>query len=74
MTFQTILREFDFLAILGVVVLGNFISVGWIHHRNRIQKQKLMENYLSHLQIRIETDDEFQRIIDQIRKDHKDEQ
>ena len=74
MDFELTLKGFDILVVLGIVVLGNFISIGWVRYRDRVQKQKLVENFLSHIQAKIQTEEEFQVIIDQMRKDFGNEQ
>lgn len=63
------LKVLDFLAIFGVVVFGNLISIGWVRLKDRIRKRRMMEDFLSHIQEKIETEEEFQEIIDRMRKD-----
>lgn len=59
----------DFLAIFGIVVVGNLISIWWIRFRDRVHKRRMMESFLSHIQEKIQTEEEFQEIIDRMRKD-----
>lgn len=63
------LEILDLLAIFGVVVVGNLISIGWVRFRDQVRKRRMMEDFLSHIQEKIQTEEEFQEIIDRMRKD-----
>jgi len=63
------LEILDLLAIFGVVIVGNLFSIGWVRFRDQIRKRRMMEDFLSHIQEKIQTEEEFQEIIDRMRKD-----
>ena len=72
MTFN--LTAIDFVAMLGVVFLANLMAIQWIRFRDQVKKRQMMENFLAHIQEKIETEEEFQEIIDKMRKDFGSEQ
>jgi RNA binding exosome subunit len=63
------LKGFDFLTMFGIVVFGNLFSIWLIRYRDRVLKRKMMEDFLSHIQEKIQTEEEFQEIIDRMRRD-----
>lgn len=69
MGWELTLRGFDFLAVFGIVVFGNLFSIWLIRYRDRVLKRKMMEDFLSHIQEKIQTEEEFQEIIDRMRRD-----
>lgn len=69
MNWELTLKGFDFLTMFGIVVFGNLFSIWLIRYRDRVLKRKMMEDFLSHIQEKIQTEEEFQEIIDRMRRD-----
>ena len=65
------LRNYKFASIC---FLMNLASFSWVRYLDRIRKRKMMEDFLSHIQEKIETEEEFQEIIDKMRRDFGGEQ
>lgn len=63
------LEILDFVVIFSLVVFGNLFSIGWIRFRDQVRKRRMMEDFLSHIQEKIQTEEEFQEIVDRMRKD-----
>jgi len=74
MTLNFNLTAFDFVAILVIVFAANLMAIQWIRFRDQARKRKMMEDFLAHIQEKIETEEEFQEIIDKMRKDFGNEQ
>jgi len=68
------LTAFDFIAVLIVVFTANLLAIQWVRFRDQARKRKLMEDFLAHIQEKIETEEEFQEIIDKMRRDFGSEQ
>jgi RNA binding exosome subunit len=64
----------DLGMILALGFIGNLLSIQWIRFRDQVKKRQMMENFLAHIQEKIETEEEFQEIIDKMRKDFGSEQ
>lgn len=60
---------FDYIAIGIIVFSMNLTAVAWIRLLDRNKKRQMMENFLSHIQQKIQTEEEFQDIIDKMRRD-----
>ena len=74
MSFNFTLTAFDYIAILLVVFTANLMAIQWIRFRDQARKRKMMEDFLEHIQEKIETEEEFQEIIDKMRRDFGSEQ
>lgn len=68
------LTAFDYVAMLVVVFVANMLAIQWIRFRDQARKRKMMEDFLAHIQEKIETEEEFQEIIDKMRRDFGSEQ
>lgn len=68
------LRVLDFIILASICFLMNLASFSWVRYLDRIRKRKMMEDFLSHIQEKIETEEEFQEIIDKMRRDFGGEQ
>ena len=68
------LRVLDFIILASIGFLMNLASFSWVRYLDRIRKRKMMEDFLSHIQEKIETEEEFQEIIDKMRRDFGGEQ
>jgi len=68
------LRVLDFIILASICFLMNLASFAWVRYLDRIRKRKMMEDFLSHIQEKIETEEEFQEIIDKMRRDFGGEQ
>jgi hypothetical protein len=68
------LRVLDFIILASIGFLMNLASFSWVRYLDRIRKRKMMEDFLSHIQEKIETEEEFQDIIDKMRRDFGGEQ
>lgn len=64
----------DTLVIFAVVVVGNLFSIGYVRFRDRLRRRQMMEDFLSHIQEKIQTEEEFQEIVDRFRKDMRDDE
>lgn len=64
----------DFIILASICFLMNLASFSWVRYLDRIRKRKMMEDFLSHIQEKIETEEEFQEIIDKMRRDFGGEQ
>jgi RNA binding exosome subunit len=64
----------DLGMILALGFIGNLLSIQWVRFRDQVKKRQMMENFLAHIQEKIETEEEFQEIIDKMRKDFGSEQ
>lgn len=64
----------DFIILASICFLMNLASFAWVRYLDRIRKRKMMEDFLSHIQEKIETEEEFQEIIDKMRRDFGGEQ
>jgi hypothetical protein len=74
MSFSFTLTALDYVAILLVVFTANLLAIQWIRFRDQARKRKMMEDFLAHIQEKIETEEEFQEIIDKMRRDFGSEQ
>jgi hypothetical protein len=74
MSFNFTLTALDYVAILLVVFTANLLAIQWIRFRDQARKRKMMEDFLAHIQEKIETEEEFQEIIDKMRRDFGSEQ
>lgn len=69
MTNDITLKVLDFI-ILGVLYfIVTLCAIGWVRYRDQRRKRKMMEDFLAHIQEKIETEEEFQEIIEKMRKD-----
>jgi hypothetical protein len=68
------LRVLDFIILASICFLMNLASFAWVRYLDRVRKRKMMEDFLSHIQEKIETEEEFQEIIDKMRRDFGGEQ
>lgn len=68
------LRVLDFIILASIGFLMNLASFSWVRYLDRIRKRKMMEDFLSHIQEKIETEEEFQEIIEKMRRDFGGEQ
>jgi|LauGreDrversion4_2_1035121.scaffolds.fasta_scaffold41838_4 hypothetical protein len=68
------LRVLDFIILASIGFLMNLASFSWVRYLDRVRKRKMMEDFLSHIQEKIETEEEFQEIIDKMRRDFGGEQ
>lgn len=64
----------DFIILASICFLMNLASFSWVRYLDRVRKRKMMEDFLSHIQEKIETEEEFQEIIDKMRRDFGGEQ
>jgi hypothetical protein len=64
----------DFIILASIGFLMNLASFSWVRYLDRVRKRKMMEDFLSHIQEKIETEEEFQEIIDKMRRDFGGEQ
>lgn len=74
MNFNFSLTALDYAAILAIVFVANLLAIQWIRFRDQARKRKMMEDFLAHIQEKIETEEEFQEIIDKMRRDFGNEQ
>jgi len=64
--------QFSLIEVIGlwVICFGACLwAIGFYRWWDRVQKRRMMENFLSHLQEKIQTEEEFQDIIEQMRRD-----
>lgn len=67
------LTIFDYIAVLITTVVAHVATIQWIRFVDQRRKRRMMENFLSHIQEKIETEEEFQEIIDKMKRDYKNE-
>jgi cytochrome c-type biogenesis protein CcmH/NrfG len=64
--------QFSFIEVVGLWVICYFaclFAIGTAGWYQRVQKRKMMEDFLSHIQQKIQTEEEFQDIIEKMRRD-----
>lgn len=64
--------QFSLVEVVGLWVICYFASmfaIGTMNWWQRVLKRRMMEDFLSHIQQKIQTEEEFQEIIEQMRRD-----
>lgn len=64
--------QFSLFEVVGLWVICYFASmfaIGTMHALERWRKRKMMEDFLFHIQQKVQTEEEFQNIIEQMRRD-----
>lgn len=64
--------QFSFIEVVGIWVICYFASmfaIGTINALDRWRKQKMLQDFLFHIQQKVQTEEEFQNIIEQMRRD-----
>ena len=64
--------QFSLIEVVGLWVICYFacmFSIATMNWWNRVQKRKMMEDFLFHIQQKVQTEEEFQNIIEQMRRD-----
>ncbi len=69
------INDFFSLKVLDVVVIGfivfmmNLATYGYIQMKQRRKNRLMMEEFLSHIHKKIQTEEEFQDIVEKMRRD-----
>jgi hypothetical protein len=64
--------QFSAIEVVGLWVICFFaclFAIGAMRWWDRVLKRRMMEDFLSHIQQKIQTEEEFQDIIEQMRRD-----
>ena len=64
--------QFSLIEVVGLWVICYFacmFAIATMNWWNRVQKRKMMEDFLFHIQQKVQTEEEFQNIIEQMRRD-----
>lgn len=64
--------QFSLIEVVGLWVICYFASlfaIGTMNALHRWRKQKMLQDFLFHIQEKVQTEEEFQNIIEQMRRD-----
>jgi hypothetical protein len=61
------------IVIYGVAFTGSFSAFSFLRWRERRFKQRILEEFMMTLQERLQTEEDFNDIVNKLRKDFRDE-